>query len=328
MNWIDDAWRHEELPRPVVATIGNYDGVHRGQRSILDALTQCKTRLGVPAAVVTFAPHPLRIVAPERAPRRLASSRQKAELLAAAGVDHVLEVRFDEAFSRMAADRFVRQFLVDRLAVRALFVGSRFVFGRDQEGDLALLQRLGGELGFEAHGVPEVMFDEAPISSSRIRRAVAAGEIDAAAHMLGRAFAMRGTIVHGERRGRGLGWPTINLMPDKDQVIPDRGVYVASVRLGGESRARPAVTNVGVRPTVSAGKDLLVESHILDFSADVYGMEAEVAFLRRLRAERAFESVEALSTQINHDVEQARQYFASAQQDRSSERTEETFDGK
>ena len=156
----------------------------------------------------------------------------------------------------------------------------------------------------------------------------AAGEIDAAAHMLGRAFAMRGTIVHGERRGRGLGWPTINLMPDKDQVIPDRGVYVASVRLGGESRARPAVTNVGVRPTVSAGKDLLVESHILDFSADVYGMEAEVAFLRRLRAERAFESVEALSTQIKHDVEQARQYFASAQQDRSSERTEETFDGK
>jgi len=309
MQWIEDAWNAVDLPRPVVATIGNYDGVHRGQRTILDALVERGRELGLPATVITFEPHPLTIIAPERAPRRLLSVTQKRALLAAAGVECVLEVAFDAAFARTAAETFVRDFLVEKLGVREVFVGSSFRFGRGQSGDLALLRGLGGELGFKALGMSEEVYADAPISSSRIRQAVADGEIESAEQMLGRPFALRGRIVRGERRGRGLGWPTINLMPEQE-VIPARGVYVSDVRLGDELEALPAVSNVGVRPTVSAGTDLVVESHILNFSADVYGMDAEVTFLRRLRAERAFESVEALSNQIQQDVERARQFFA------------------
>lgn len=309
MRWIEDAWNTRDLPRPVVATIGNYDGVHRGQLAILDALVERARELGLPAAVITFEPHPLTIVAPDRAPRRLVSVTQKKDLLEATGVDFVLEIVFDTAFAETSAETFVREYLVERVGARDIFVGSRFGFGQGQKGDLALLRDLGDELGFGAHGVPEVQHLDGPISSSRIREAVAEGDIQSAEEMLARPFALRGRIVEGERRGRGLGWPTINLMPEQE-VIPARGVYISEVLLGDESETRPAVSNVGVRPTVSAGKDLVVESHILNFSADVYGVEAEVAFLRRLRAERAFESVEALSNQIQQDVERAREFFA------------------
>jgi len=309
MRWIEDAWNARDLPRPVTATIGNYDGVHRGQGAILEALVERGRELDVPAAVVTFEPHPLTLLAPARAPNRLVSVAQKKELLEVSGVDLVLEVTFDRSFSETSAEFFVRRFLCERLGVRDVFVGSDFQFGRGKEGDISMLRDLGLELGFGAHGVPEVQHSEAPISSSRIREAVATGDIQSAEEMLGRPFALRGRIVTGERRGRGLGWPTINLMPEQE-VIPARGVYISEVRLAGESRPRPAVSNVGVRPTVSAGRDLVVESHILNFSADVYGMEAEVAFLRRLRAERAFESVEALSNQIQQDVERAQEFFA------------------
>lgn len=310
MRWIEDAWRYHDLPRPIAATIGNYDGVHRGQRAILDALVERGRQAGLATAVITFEPHPLTVVDPERAPRRLVSTAQKRTRLEAAGVDFVLEITFDAAFAATTAESFVREFLVGKLGAREVFVGSRFGFGRGQEGDISLLRGLGEELGFVAHGVPEVQHEDEPISSSRIRSAVAEGDIRTAKEMLGRPFALRGRIVAGERRGRGLGWPTINLMPEQE-VIPARGVYISQVRLGDEAEVRPAVTNVGVRPTVSAGKDLVVESHILNFSADVYGTVAEVAFLRRLRAERAFESVEALSNQIQKDVEHAQEFFAA-----------------
>jgi riboflavin kinase/FMN adenylyltransferase len=309
MEWIEDAWGAKDLPSPAAATIGNYDGVHRGQQAILAVLVERARELGLSAAVITFEPHPLTVVAPERAPRRLASRAQKRDLLAAAGIDAVLEIRFSAEFSETRAEEFVRRFLVGRLDAREVVVGRQFGFGRRQEGDLALLGELGAKLGFLARGVPEVSYLESPISSSRIRAAVAAGDLEAAGDMLGRPFALRGRIVHGERRGRGLGWPTINLMPEQE-VIPARGVYVTEVQLIGESGLRPAVTNVGVRPTVSEGRDLVVESHILDFGRDVYGMEAEVAFIKRLRDEQAFESVEALSRQIQHDVGRARQFFA------------------
>jgi len=310
MRWVEDAWRVADLPRPVVATIGNYDGIHRGQLAILEKVVRRAAELSLPAAVITFEPHPLTVVAPQRAPRRLVSRAQKRRLLADVGVDAVLEITFDEGIAATPAEVFVREFLVSRLEVREVVVGSAFGFGRSQEGDLALLRRLGADLGFVAHGVAEVLYLERPVSSSRIRAAVAAGEVEPAREMLGRHFALRGRIVHGERRGRGLGWPTINLMPEQE-VIPAKGVYVSQVRFAGESEILPAVTNVGVRPTLSTGKDLVVETHILDFSADVYGMDAEVAFLKRLRDERAFESVEALSNQIQHDVESAREYFGS-----------------
>lgn len=308
MDWLEDAWQRSDLPRPVVTTIGNYDGIHLGQQAILRRVVERARSLGVPAAVVTFNPHPLTVVAPERAPRRLYAPAQKRRGLAAADIDVVLEIRFDASVAETPAEDFVRDFLHRRLGVLEVHVGSRFVFGRRQEGDLELLRRLGGELGFAAHGAAEVAFDGAPISSSRIRRAVSEGAVVDARSMLGRPFALRGTIVHGERRGSGLGFPTINLAPEQD-LIPARGVYVSEVRFAGQPRQLPAVTNVGVRPTVTAGIDTVVESHILNFASDVYGETVELGFLRRLRDERAFDSVEELRNQIQLDVERARRHF-------------------
>lgn len=310
MQWYEEAWRQRRgLPRPVVATIGNYDGVHRGQQAILARLAERARACALPAVVITFEPHPLTVVAPERAPPRLLSHDQKRSLLETASVDAVIEVTFDSEFAATSAERFVREFLYETLAVREVVVGSRFTFGAGQAGDLEVLERLGRELGFAAWGVPEVEYEGAPISSSRIRSAVRIGDIEAAADMLGRVFALRGTIARGERRGRGLGWPTINLIPNQE-VIPPRGVYVSQVGIAKEPVARQAVTNVGVRPTVTAGTDLVIESHILDFSADVYGEEAEVSFIEHLRDERTFESIEDLTEQIRLDVRRAREFFA------------------
>jgi len=307
MQWLSDAWWRRDLPRPVVATIGNYDGVHCGQRAILDRLVGRARALELPAAVITFNPHPLTVVAPERAPRRLASKVQKRRELESAGVDAVVEIRFDREFSRTGAEEFVRKFLHERLDVRAVVVGSQFTFGREKGGQLSLLERLGEELGFEAEGIAEVLHLDAPVSSSRIRQAVLAGDVALAAEMLGRPYAMRGTIVRGQRRGAVLEFPTINLAP-RQEVNPARGVYIGEVQFD-EGPPLPAVTNVGVRPTISEGGDLVVESHILDFSRDVYGMDAEVSFLQRLRDEKQFESVEALTQQIQLDTERARRYF-------------------
>lgn len=309
MLWFEDGWKRQDLPRPVVATIGNYDGVHRGQQAILERLVASARAHGLPATVVTFEPHPLSVVAPEQAPERLASRSQKRDLLAASAVDAVVEIRFDPGFAATSAENFVRRFLHRVLSVREVVVGSRFVFGQRQAGDLALLQRVGKELGFAVHGVDEVELGGSAISSSRIRRAVGSGDVAGACAMLGHPFALRGTIIHGERRGKGLGWPTINLQPEQE-VRPARGVYLTEVRLGGESLQRRSVTNVGVRPTISTASEIVVESHILDFSRDVYGAQAEVTFIERLRDEQAFENVAALSHQIRQDVERAREFFA------------------
>jgi riboflavin kinase / FMN adenylyltransferase len=308
MQWFEDAWMRSDLPRPAVATIGNYDGVHRGQQEILNRIVERARTLDAPATVVTFDPHPLTVVAPDRAPRRLDAPAQKRAALERAGVDAVLEVRFDRRVAETTAEDFVRGFLHERLGVLEVHVGSRFAFGRGQQGDLDLLRRLGRDLGFEAHGVPEVGYDGAPISSSRIRNSIIGGAVEEARAMLGRAFALRGRIVPGARRGSGMGFPTINLAPEQD-LIPARGVYVSEVRFAGQSKVLPAVTNVGVRPTLTPGVEVMVESHILDFSGDVYGETVELGFLERLRDELAFDGVEALKEQIQRDVQRARSYF-------------------
>ncbi len=310
MEVFEDALSRRDLPRELAATIGNYDGVHRGQQATLERVVAAAADGGLASAVITFDPHPLAVLAPNEAPRRLTSRDQKIALLEASGVDAMIEVRFDRDFAATRAETFVRDFLVGRLAVRRLWVGRRFTFGWRKQGDLELLRRLGESLGFEAAGQPEIEHGGAPISSSRIRRAVAAGDVREAAAMLGRPFALHGTIVEGQRRGRGLGWPTINLEPEQN-AIPARGVYVSEVRFDGESEWRGSVTNIGVRPTVTAGVDEVVESHLLDFSREVYGMRAEVAFVDRLRDERTFPDVDALVHQITQDVEAARRFFAA-----------------
>lgn len=307
---IDDAWNRTDVPHGVIATIGNYDGVHRGQRSVLKRVTQRAAETGLLPAVVTFDPHPRRVLEPDGEPRRLTTPAQKHRLLAACGVGAVANVRFTAEFARTSAEEFVSDFLVRRLGAREIFVGSRFGFGRQREGNLALLRRLSAELGFEAVGVDELDHRGRPISSTRIREAVAAGEVEEAAQMLGRPYALAGQVVRGDGRGRELGWPTANLEVE-NELLPAKGVYATTFRVGESSTSVPSVSNVGVRPTVDEEAEIVVETHVLDLDDDLYGSVCEVSFCRRLRDEKRFSSLGQLRRQIARDATAAREYFAS-----------------
>lgn len=295
-------------PRGGVVTIGNYDGLHLGQRAILECVVERAHALGAPSLAITFDPHPLRLLDPERAPVRLTTDAQRERLLDELGLDLLWIVPFTPELAAQPAHEFVRERLVGRLAIREIHVGSRFAFGRGREGDLDLLRRLGRELGFEAHGVPEVEHGGAPVSATRIRALVAAGRTEEAAALLGRPFAVPGEVVHGDRAGTRLGFPTINLATDHE-LLPADGVYATRVAMPDGS-IRDAVSNVGLRPTLHSGGGRVVESHLFDFAGDLYGAEVEVGFLRRLRDERKFSGFEALREQIALDAAAAREYFA------------------
>jgi riboflavin kinase/FMN adenylyltransferase len=308
MHVVQDAYNSSDLPRGGVGTIGNFDGVHRGQRAILDRVAARAGELGVPAVVVTFAPHPLTVLAPERAPVPLSTPRQKERLLAEAGIDAMLVVRFTRELSRIPARAFVREFLHERLELREVYVGASFVFGHRREGNLALLEEMGKELGFAVGGVDEVVCRGERISSTRIRRAVAAGDVAEAAEMLGRPYALAGTIARGDRMGKRLGWPTINVVCE-NELMPADGVYASRVLFPTYPATFDCATNIGTRPTVYENYQRVVESHILDFKSDVYGQPVELQFYKRLREERIFPTVMDLAAQIGRDVEATREYF-------------------
>jgi riboflavin kinase/FMN adenylyltransferase len=310
MHVVQDAFNSRDLPHGGVATIGNFDGVHRGQRAILDRTVARAEELGVPAVVVTFQPHPLSILSPERAPVPLTTPKQKEALLEEAGIAVVLVVRFTPEFARVPARQFVREFLHDKLGLQEIYVGEDFVFGHQREGNLELLQAMGSELGFAAHGVTELTQGGERISSTRIRRALGEGKTAEAAEMLGRPYSIAGTIARGDRMGQKLGWPTINVVSE-NKLLPSDGVYAARVYFPSYPATFDGVTNIGTRPTVYENYQRVVESHILDFKANVYGQRVELQFLKRLREERIFNSVMDLSAQIGRDVEATREYFAA-----------------
>jgi riboflavin kinase/FMN adenylyltransferase len=260
--------------------------------------------------VVTFEPHPLTVLRPESAPPLISTPLQKERLLDDAGIDVVLVVRFTPEFSQTPARLFVRDFLHRALDLREIYVGSRFVFGHKREGDLALLRQLGRDFGFSAFGVEEVMQGGEPISSTRIRAAIVDGKVDAAWEMLGRPFSIAGLIARGDRMGKRLGWPTINLVSE-NRLLPADGVYATRVFFPSFPGSFDCVTNIGTRPTLYENYQRVVESHILDFSADVYGEKVELSFYKRLREERIFPSVMDLSAQIGRDVESTREYFSA-----------------
>ncbi len=309
MKVVLDAAGQRTLPAGGIGTIGNFDGVHRGQRAILDRVVTRARALDREALVVTFEPHPLELLRPSEAPPRLTTPEQKTALLGDLGVDQCLVVTFDEAFSRTPARRFAEAFLFGRLDLRELYVGSRFVFGRDREGDLALLEDLGAGSGRRVVGVPEEGYRGEAISSTRIREAVGSGAVEQATEMLGRFYSIAGEVTRGAGEGHKLGWPTINLSPE-NELLPATGVYVSMVRIGDEDERRAAVTNVGVRPTIHADPEITVESHLLDFSGDLYGRRVEVDFRRRLRGEEHFSSVDELVEQIGRDVARARELLS------------------
>ena len=301
------------LKAPVV-TVGNFDGLHRGHRKIVEqVLSRARALQGV-ALLITFEPHPLALLAPERAPGLLATPEQKLELLADAGLDVVLILSFTTALAALTAEEFVGEYLSRGLGAREVYVGENFNFGRGRQGNADLLVGLCDSHGIRAAKVPEVCYLGSPISSSRIRRALRSGEVELARELLGRPHSISGTVVRGAGRGADLGFPTANLTL-RDQLVPQDGVYVTKVVVEGSSH--PSVTNIGSRPTFAEGK-FTIETHLLDGSGDLYDRTIEVHFLARLRPELKFESAEALVKQVRRDVERARTYFRGAPADDGS----------
>jgi len=305
---IRDPTTATDLPRGALVTVGNFDGVHRGHRQLVsDAVARARD-LDVRAVVLTFFPHPEKVLRPQSGVRLLTTRAQKAQLLERLGVESLIEIGFTREFATTSAEEFARDFLHRRLRPREVRIGANFRFGAGRQGDLAFLERTGAALGFEVVGMSPVMDDGHPISSTRVRRRVAEGDVVEACRLLGRPYYVDGDVFSGERMGRQIGFPTINVRLD-NELPPSQGVYVTAVHIPSFGRLFPAVTNYGVRPTVYEDYPVTLESHLLDFTADVYDEPVRVFFLRRLRAEMVFPNSMALTAQIRRDVEAARQHL-------------------
>jgi riboflavin kinase/FMN adenylyltransferase len=281
-------------------TIGNFDGVHRGHRALIDRVAARARELRLTSCVLTFEPHPREFFAPAAAPARLTRLREKLELIAAAGIERVHVIRFDARFAALSATRFIEDVLVRGLRSAWLLVGRDFRFGAQRKGDFAALQ---GH-GFQLEAMPDVAFDGERVSSSAVRAALQAGDFAHAERLLGRPYAISGKVIHGAKLGQDLGFPTANIA--LRQRPPLSGIYVVAVEGLG-----PAVASVGLRPTVNPVASPLLEVHLLERGGDLYGRRLRVTFLRKLRDEAKFEGLAALREAIAHDAEQARQYFAT-----------------
>ncbi len=295
----------DPLRKGSVVTIGNFDGVHLGHQQVLSALHAARTRLGLPSVVMLFEPHPVEFFTPQQAPVRLMNLREKLIALEACGVDYVLMVRFDAAFAALSAQAFVQDVLVGQLHARFVSVGDDFRFGAGRQGDFTLLQDMGQQLGFEVTHQPTFLLAGERVSSTRIRQALAIPDLPLAERLLGRPFAFTGRVIHGQKMGRKLGFPTLNINP-KRQRLPVQGVF--AVRVDIEETGEwdlPAVANVGVRPTVD-GLRPSVEVHVFDWSKMVYGAHITVKLTDFIRPERRFDSLAALTAQIEQDAQQAR----------------------
>ena len=306
-----DVIHFPEDPRPSrwsapVLALGNFDGLHRGHRKILERVRRVAGERGATPVVMTFDPHPPRIVRPDKAPPLLMTKSQKLEALEDAGVQGAAIVRFTEELSRWDPEMFVRTVLVDWLHVSEVWVGANFLFGRDRAGNFSLLRALGARYGFKAEKIDPVRYKDFVVSSTRVRRLVSEGRVDEAGALLGHMYAIDGIVVHGDHRGRTLGFPTANLCTD-NELLPPNGVYATTARVG--SIVLPSVTNIGTRPTVDQTGTVRIETHVFNLDKDLYGSRLRIGFVQRLRDERAFESLDALREQIDADCQRARVLF-------------------
>ncbi len=290
---------------PVLA-LGNFDGLHRGHRKILDRVLRVANERGATAVVMTFDPHPPRVVRPDKAPPLLMTKAQKLEALADAGVQGTAIVRFTPALSRWDPETFVRTVLIEWLHVSEVWVGANFLFGHDRAGNFSLLRTLGARYGFKAEKIDAVRYRDFVVSSTRVRRLVSEGRVDEAGALLGHQYAIDGTVMRGDRRGHTLGFPTANLCSE-NELLPPHGVYATTARVG--AIVYPSVTNVGTRPTVDRSGRTTVETHIFGLDRDLYGANLRIGFVQRMRDERAFDSLEALRAQIDADCRRARVLF-------------------
>lgn len=302
-----------ESRRPCALTIGNFDGVHRGHRALLEQLSAAAKRLRVETAVMTFEPHPREYFAQlagdeSRAPRRIANLRDKLQALADCGVDRVIVEHFNASFAAQPAERFIKEILVDGLHVKWLIVGDDFRFGAKRMGDLAMLQSAGQQFGFEVVALPTVTHDATRISSSAVRAALFEGDFDRTRELLGHPYAISGHVQHGRKLGRTIGFPTLNLKIAHRRPALS-GIFVVQVH-GLAEHPLPAVASLGVRPTVEDNGRVLLEVHLFDFSGDCYGKLLRVEFLKKLRDEEKYDDLQTLTQAIDNDARNARAFFA------------------
>lgn len=300
-----------EWPGPLSLAIGVFDGVHVGHQAVIEAARSFALEKGGTAVVVTFDPHPVDVLAPEKAPRLLTNPTHKLRIFRETlDIRHVLLVGFDRRFSAFSGEEFVRQLLsaAGDPGIQKICVGQDWRFGKDRSGDIGLLSRMGKEHGFEVEGLGTVSVDGARVSSTRVREAIQAGDFSLAARLLGRPYSVLGEVVRGRQVGRTLGFPTANLSVRREQ-LPPAGVY--AVRAAGENESWNGVANLGYRPTVEGGTgELRLEVHLLGLDREIYGEEIEVTFVRKLRDEKKFDGLEALKHQIGVDLEEARRIFS------------------
>jgi riboflavin kinase / FMN adenylyltransferase len=307
-----DVIHFPEDPRPAtwrspVLALGNFDGLHRGHVKIIERIQRGAGERGGTSVVLTFDPHPPRVLRPDKAPPLLMTKPQKLDALARAGVQGAAVVRFTREMSQWEPEHFVKTVLVDWLRVAEVWVGADFLFGRERSGNFTLLRTLGAQHGFRAEKIDPIRYKDFVVSSTRIRRLVSEGRVDEAGALLGHHYALDGTVVEGAKRGREIGFPTANLSTGND-LIPPLGVYATVVTLDTGEVVR-GVTNVGQRPTFGDQLAITIETHIIGKTLDLYGRKLRLAFVQRLRDERKFPDLEALQEQIAADVRRATRLF-------------------
>jgi riboflavin kinase/FMN adenylyltransferase len=306
MNIIYDLKELKEPLKNPVLTIGNFDGVHKGHLVLFDKVKDRAKAIGGQSAVMTFEPHPIRVVKPGNGPPLITPTKQKLDLISDAGIDVIFCIPFTRQFASISAEDFVQDILVHRLGIKEIVVGYDYTFGFKRQGNITLLQEMGEKLGFKVHVVDPIRLDDALVSSTSIRELVQEGNLSEAKKLLGRDYQIWGTVVKGKNRGgRLLGFPTANLKLI-DELIPKGGVYAVTAIINGKTYY--GVTNIGYNPTFGE-KALSVETHLIDFSGDILGETIRVNFIKRLRDEKTYGSVEELANQIALDVQEAKELF-------------------
>lgn len=304
---------HRSVPAaaavPIALTIGNFDGVHRGHQTMLARLRERARELDLPACAMTFEPHPREFFAPDQAPTRLTSLREKLELLAAEGMAATYVCRFDYRLAQVTAEDFLERILLRGLGLRYLLVGDDFRFGARRAGDIALLKRAAGRHGYTVESMTSVMLDGERVSSTAVRQALAAGELVRAAHLLGRPYSISGRVVRGDGVGRKLGFPTANVQMRHNRP-PLMGIFAVEVS-GAAAEVRRGVASLGVRPTLKQGGEPVLEVYLFDFDREIYGRHVRVDFLHKFRDEQKYVDLATLTRQIEADVTAARAWFSA-----------------
>lgn len=300
-----------------VVTVGTFDGLHRGHLKILDTMKSIAGKINGTSVMVTFNPHPRKVISKDYNLKMLTTPEEKIALLNDAGIDHLLVVKFTEEFSQLTSDEFIKQIIVDTIGAAHMVVGHDHKFGRDRLGDENKLREVGRLYNFDVTSVPAERINDEIISSTKIRNSLFEGDIEKANLFLGRNYSMSGSVVKGSQRGRTLGFPTANIQPDSpDKAIAKRGVYAVACRCEGEQLF--GIMNIGLRPTFGGTPVLVIEVHLLNFNRDIYGKKIYVEFMKRLRDEKKFETKEELIHQIEIDKQKAMQMFEAEMQNINS----------